>query len=94
MARDRNDKSTIAFFERLDLGQKLEPDWNIPSEYPDLTKYPQIAIDLETCDPHLTTLGPGWARKTGSSWVSRWRLETKLGTSRSATRTDTTLIRR
>jgi DNA polymerase I-like protein with 3'-5' exonuclease and polymerase domains len=36
-----------------------------PSEYPDLTKYPQIAIDLETCDPHLTTLGPGWARKDG-----------------------------
>ena len=65
MARDRNDKSTISFFERLDLGQKLEPDWNIPSEYPDLTKYPQIAIDLETCDPHLTTLGPGWARKDG-----------------------------
>ena len=65
MARDRTDKSTIAFFERLDLGQKLEPDWNIPSEYPDLTKYPQIAIDLETCDPHLTTLGPGWARKDG-----------------------------
>jgi DNA polymerase I-like protein with 3'-5' exonuclease and polymerase domains len=65
MARDRNDKSTISFFERLDLGEKLEPDWNIPSEYPDLTKYPQIAIDLETCDPNLTTLGPGWARNDG-----------------------------
>jgi DNA polymerase I-like protein with 3'-5' exonuclease and polymerase domains len=65
MARDRNDKSTIAFFERMDLGEKLEPDWNIPSEYPDLTKYPQIAIDLETCDPHLTTMGPGWARNDG-----------------------------
>ena len=65
MARDRNDKSTISFFERLDLGEKLEPDWNIPSEYPDLSKYPQIAIDLETCDPNLTTLGPGWARNDG-----------------------------
>jgi DNA polymerase I-like protein with 3'-5' exonuclease and polymerase domains len=65
MARDRKDKSTIAFFERIDLGEKLEQDWNIPAEYPDLTKYPQIAIDLETCDPHLTTLGPGWARKDG-----------------------------
>jgi DNA polymerase I-like protein with 3'-5' exonuclease and polymerase domains len=65
MARDRKDKSTIAFFERIDLGEKLEQDWNIPVEYPDLTKYPQIAIDLETCDPHLTTLGPGWARKDG-----------------------------
>jgi DNA polymerase I-like protein with 3'-5' exonuclease and polymerase domains len=65
MARDRNDKSTIAFFERMDLGEKLEPDWNIPSGYPDLSPYPQIAIDLETCDPHLTTLGPGWARNDG-----------------------------
>ena len=65
MARDRKDKSTIAFFERMDLGEKLEADWNIPSEYPDLTKYPQIAIDLETCDPRLTTLGPGWARNEG-----------------------------
>jgi DNA polymerase I-like protein with 3'-5' exonuclease and polymerase domains len=65
MARDRKDKSTIAFFERMDLGEKLEPDWNIPSGYPDLSPYPQIAIDLETCDPHLTTLGPGWARNDG-----------------------------
>jgi len=65
MARERSDKSTISFLERMDLGEKLVPDWNIPSEYPDLTKYPQIAVDLETCDPHLTTLGPGWARNDG-----------------------------
>ena len=65
MARDRKDKSTIAFFERMDLGEKLEPDWNIPPSYPDLTQYPQIAIDLETRDPNLTTLGPGWARNDG-----------------------------
>jgi len=65
MARDRKDKSTIAFFERMDLGEKLVPDWNIPPSYPDLTCYPQIAIDLETCDPHITTLGPGWARNDG-----------------------------
>ena len=49
----------------MDLGEKLVPDWNIPSSYPDLTQYPQIAIDLETCDPNLTTLGPGWARNDG-----------------------------
>lgn len=65
MARDRSDKSTISFHARMDLGEKLVPDWNIPSEYPDLTKYPQIAVDLETCDPNLTTLGPGWARNDG-----------------------------
>lgn len=65
MARDRKDKSTIAFFERMSLGEKLEPDWNIPTGYPDLSPYPQIAIDLETYDPNLTTLGPGWARNDG-----------------------------
>ena len=65
MARDRKDKSTISFFERMDLGEKLVPDWNIPHEFPDLTKYPQIAIDLETRDPNLMTMGPGWARNDG-----------------------------
>ena len=42
-----------------DLFQPIEADWNIPTEYPDLTKYKQIAVDLETCDPNLMTLGPG-----------------------------------
>ena len=65
MARDRSDKSTISFIERMDLGDKLVPDWNIPPSFPDLTGYPQIAIDLETCDPNLTKLGPGWARNDG-----------------------------
>ena len=48
-----------------DLFQPIEADWNIPTEYPDLTKYKQIAVDLETCDPNLMTLGPGWSRKDG-----------------------------
>jgi DNA polymerase I-like protein with 3'-5' exonuclease and polymerase domains len=42
-----------------------EVDWNMPTEYPDLTGYKQIAVDLETYDPNLTTLGPGWARGDG-----------------------------
>ena len=64
MARNRNDKSTVNFFERLEMDY-LEPDWNIPSEYPDLTQYKQIAVDLETRDPNITTLGPGWVRNDG-----------------------------
>ena len=64
MARDRKDKSTVNFLERLDI-DILDKDWNIPSEYPDLTKYKQIAVDLETCDPNIKRLGPGWARKEG-----------------------------
>ena len=47
------------------MNQGKELSWNIPSEFPDLTGYKQIAIDLETCDPNLTTLGPGWVRKDG-----------------------------
>ena len=43
----------------------IEKDWNIPPEYPDLTVYKQISIDLETCDPNLMTLGPGWSRNDG-----------------------------
>ena len=43
----------------------IEDDWNIPTEYPDLTGYKEVAVDLETKDPNLTTLGPGWARNDG-----------------------------
>ena len=42
-----------------------EGDWVPPSSFPDLTKYDRIAIDLETRDPNLTTLGPGWCRDDG-----------------------------
>jgi DNA polymerase I-like protein with 3'-5' exonuclease and polymerase domains len=48
---------------QMNEGSDLE--WHMPTSYPDLTGYKQIAIDLETCDPRLTTLGPGWARKDG-----------------------------
>lgn len=65
MARDRKDTRTVDFMARVELGESLDPDWNIPSEYPDLTQYKSIAVDLETRDPHIKTLGPGWARNDG-----------------------------
>ena len=43
----------------------IETDWNIPPEYPDLTGYREVVVDLETYDPNIKTLGPGWARKDG-----------------------------
>jgi len=46
----------------LDL---IDVDWNIPPDYPDLTEYKEVAVDLETYDPNIKTLGPGWARKDG-----------------------------
>ena len=49
------------FKNELDL---IDVDWNIP-QYPDLTKYKDVAVDLETYDPNLKVLGPGWARKDG-----------------------------
>ena len=64
MARDRKDKSTINYLDRMDI-DRLDPDWNIPTEYPDLTGYKSIAVDLETSDPNLKSLGPGWARGDG-----------------------------
>ena len=40
-------------------------EWVAPSEFPDLSAYETIAVDLETCDPNLRDLGSGWARKDG-----------------------------
>ena len=39
----------------LDL---IDADWNIPPEYPDLTGYSEVAVDLETYDPNSKP----WAR--------------------------------
>jgi DNA polymerase I-like protein with 3'-5' exonuclease and polymerase domains len=40
-------------------------EWVMPDHYPDLSTAQEIAIDLETKDPNLTTMGSGWARKDG-----------------------------
>ncbi len=40
--------------------------WSCPSEYKDLSGYPEIAIDLETRDEGITNgLGAGWATNNG-----------------------------
>ena len=44
---------------------KPETEWRPPSSFPDLTNQKEIAIDLETCDPNLTSRGSGWPRKDG-----------------------------
>ena len=49
---------------RPDLFDFDDP-WSLPTSFPDLTKYDRIAIDLETRDPGLTRLGPGWCRDDG-----------------------------
>ena len=40
-------------------------EWVAPLEFPDLSTYGTIAVDLETRDPHLRERGSGWPRKDG-----------------------------
>ena len=60
----RKQNSTISFIERIEM-DILEIEWYPPSIFPDLTDCKYIAVDLETCDPNLMTLGPGWVRNDG-----------------------------
>ena len=42
-----------------------EKVWSPPDHLPDLSGEKLIAVDVETKDPHLRDLGPGWARGDG-----------------------------
>ena len=42
-------------------------EWLPPEDFPDLSGAKEIAIDLETCDPHIKDIGPGW--ETGKGYV-------------------------
>jgi len=44
---------------------KPQTEWLPPEEFPDLSKYNEIAIDLETKDPDLTKMGSGSIAKNG-----------------------------
>lgn len=43
----------------------IDSDWTPPQTLPDLSQHETVAIDLETKDSNLLTLGPGWTRKDG-----------------------------
>jgi hypothetical protein len=43
----------------------VDSDWTPPQALPDLSHFKTVAIDLETKDTNLLTLGPGWTRKDG-----------------------------
>ena len=40
-------------------------EWTPPERVPNLSEATEIAIDLETCDPNIKTMGPGWPRGDG-----------------------------
>ncbi len=44
---------------------KPQTEWLPPTEFPDLSKYDEIAIDLETKDPDLVKMGSGSVTKQG-----------------------------
>lgn len=46
-------------------GFQLPTEWVMPEVLPNLSAAKEMAIDLETRDPHLTTKGSGWARGDG-----------------------------
>jgi DNA polymerase I-like protein with 3'-5' exonuclease and polymerase domains len=64
VAIDKKDTRTMGFMTILDVDATTK-EWVMPTSFPDLSGYREIAIDLETHDPNLTTLGPGWARRDG-----------------------------
>jgi DNA polymerase I-like protein with 3'-5' exonuclease and polymerase domains len=40
-------------------------EWVPPQSFPNLSEAKEIAIDLETCDPNMESMGPGWPRGDG-----------------------------
>lgn len=40
-------------------------EWIPPDSFPNLSEAKEIAIDLETCDPNMESMGPGWPRNDG-----------------------------
>ena len=43
----------------------IKTEWVPPAHFPDLSDAKEIAIDLETCDPNMESMGPGWPRRDG-----------------------------
>ena len=44
---------------------RMKSEWVMPDHFPDLARYDEIAIDLETRDPGIKDKGPGYIRKDG-----------------------------
>ena len=54
----KRDTKTMSMFPRIS-------EWLPPASFPNLSEAKEIAIDLETCDPNMESLGPGWPRGDG-----------------------------
>jgi len=49
----------------MDQFNEVKAEWLHPTEFPSMKGIKVVAIDLETCDTNLKTMGPGWARRDG-----------------------------
>ena len=54
----KRENKTMPMFPRIS-------EWLPPASFPNLSEAKEIAIDLETCDPNMESLGPGWPRNDG-----------------------------
>jgi DNA polymerase I-like protein with 3'-5' exonuclease and polymerase domains len=54
----KRDARTMPIFPR-------QSEWLPPQSFPNLSEAKEIAIDLETCDPNMESMGPGWPRHDG-----------------------------
>ena len=54
----KRDTRTMSMFPRVS-------EWVPPQTFPNLSTATEIAIDLETCDPNMESMGPGWPRRDG-----------------------------
>jgi hypothetical protein len=54
----KRDTRTMSMFPRVS-------EWVPPQVFPNLSTATEIAIDLETCDPNMESMGPGWPRRDG-----------------------------
>ena len=49
----------------MEISNEVKAEWLHPTEFPSMKGRKVVAIDLETCDTNLKTMGPGWARRDG-----------------------------
>ena len=49
----------------MEISNEVKAEWLHPTEFPSMKGIEVVAIDLETCDTNLKTMGPGWARRDG-----------------------------
>jgi len=54
----KRDTQAMSLFPR-------QSEWVPPQVFPNLSTATEIAIDLETCDPNMESMGPGWPRGDG-----------------------------